>query len=140
MTAVRRLLRGERGNTAVEFAIVLPALLLFLMLIMETGRLFNAWLVITNETREAARYAIAGTRDGDSNTQFQNEVFDYEQGRVGQVLNPGPLQVTVTTQRSGQVLTAVTVSSSYTMALMTPLAQAIVPSVTLTANAVMRDE
>ena len=138
MTARRRLTLGERGNAAVEFAIVLPALLLLVMLTMEAGRLFNAWLVVTNETREAARYAIAGQRDTEAN--LADDVTSYEQGRLGQLLDPAPLRVAVSEQKSGQAVQAVTVSSSYVLPLMTPLGLAIVPSVTLSATSVMRGE
>ena len=47
----------ERGQSAVEFALVFPVLLLFLFLIFEFGRVFGSWLLITNAAREGARYA-----------------------------------------------------------------------------------
>jgi Flp pilus assembly protein TadG len=46
----------ERGASTVTFAFVAPVLLLILLATMEGGRIFSAWLVITNEAREAARY------------------------------------------------------------------------------------
>ena len=48
---------NERGQSAVEFALVFPVLLLFLFLIFEFGRVFGSWLLITNAAREGARYA-----------------------------------------------------------------------------------
>ena len=47
----------ERVQSAVEFALVFPVLLLFLFLIFEFGRVFGSWLLITNAAREGARYA-----------------------------------------------------------------------------------
>lgn len=45
----------ERGAVAVEFAIVLPVLLILLLGIAEFGRVFNAQIVITNAAREGSR-------------------------------------------------------------------------------------
>lgn len=57
---MRRFIRSEQGSTATEFALIAPVLLLFMFGIMEGSRVLNAWVVLTNETREAARYGIAG--------------------------------------------------------------------------------
>ncbi len=59
--------RAEHGSTITEAAFLLPVLLLMMMGIMESSRVLGAWLVLTNETREAARYGVAGIRDGDAN-------------------------------------------------------------------------
>lgn len=45
----------DRGAAAVEFALVLPLLLLILLGIFEFGRLFNIQLILSNSAREAAR-------------------------------------------------------------------------------------
>jgi Flp pilus assembly protein TadG len=47
----------QRGQTAVEFVLVLPLLLVLVFLVFEVGRLFGSWLLITNAAREGARYA-----------------------------------------------------------------------------------
>jgi hypothetical protein len=49
--------RGERGQTVVEFAFILPIFLIVLFLLVEFGVGFSRWIVVTNATREAARYA-----------------------------------------------------------------------------------
>ncbi len=49
--------RGERGQTVVEFALILPIFLIVLFLLVEFGVGFSRWIVITNSTREAARFA-----------------------------------------------------------------------------------
>ncbi len=43
-----------------EFALVLPILLLVLVGTLEFGRLFYAWLIIENATRFGVRYAVTG--------------------------------------------------------------------------------
>jgi Flp pilus assembly protein TadG len=53
--------RNERGATIVEAALVLPILLMFLISILEFGRAYNEYQVLTNAAREACRYAVAPT-------------------------------------------------------------------------------
>ncbi len=51
--------RGERGASAVEFALVMPLLLMLLFGIISTGMTFSDHLAATNATREGARYGAA---------------------------------------------------------------------------------
>ena len=55
--------RPNRGQALVEFALVLPVLLMLLMVLIEVARLFSAWLIVENSAREAARYAVTGLYD-----------------------------------------------------------------------------
>ena len=63
---VRRLGRAERGAELIEFALVLPLLLLLVLGIVDFGFLFQRLEVVTNAAREGARIAILpsyGTTD-----------------------------------------------------------------------------
>jgi Flp pilus assembly protein TadG len=51
-------LKNEKGQSLVEFAILLPLLLLLLMGILEFGLMLNAYLSINNSAREGARLGI----------------------------------------------------------------------------------
>ena len=51
-------LRNEKGQSLVEFAILLPFLLLLLMGILEFGIMLNSYLTINNAAREGARLGI----------------------------------------------------------------------------------
>ncbi len=53
--------RKQRGATIVEAAFVLPILFMFLIGILEFGRAYNEYQVLTNAAREAARFAVAPT-------------------------------------------------------------------------------
>ena len=58
--------RGEGGNALVEFALVLPLLMLVFAGIVDFGFLFQRYEVITNAAREGARLAVLpgyGTTD-----------------------------------------------------------------------------
>lgn len=52
-----RIRKREDGQSMVEFALVLPILLLFLLGIVEFGWLFNAKISLTSAAREGARAA-----------------------------------------------------------------------------------
>ena len=57
MTPLRRWKRDEGGQAAVEFALVLPFLLIMLIGIVEFGRAWNEHQVLTDAARETARRA-----------------------------------------------------------------------------------
>jgi hypothetical protein len=50
--------RSERGSQLVEFALVLPLLLLVVLGIMDFGLLFQRYEAVTNAAREGARVAV----------------------------------------------------------------------------------
>jgi Flp pilus assembly protein TadG len=56
---VKSLLSRERGQELVEFALMLPFLLLILIGIIDLGRTFHAAITIANSSRTGARYAIS---------------------------------------------------------------------------------
>jgi len=49
-----------RGQTLVEFALVVPIMLLVLFAIIELARLMHAWVTIENGARFGVRYAVTG--------------------------------------------------------------------------------
>ena len=53
-------IRGEKGQSLVEFALVLPVLVLLVIGMIEFGRVLNVWLIVGNGAREGARYAAVG--------------------------------------------------------------------------------
>ena len=53
-------IRNQRGQTMVEFTIVLPILLLLLLGILQFGVLFNNYITLTDAVRAGARQASVG--------------------------------------------------------------------------------
>jgi Flp pilus assembly protein TadG len=49
--------RGEQGQATVEFAIVLPLVLLILVGLIEFGKAFNYWLSLNHLANETSRWA-----------------------------------------------------------------------------------
>ena len=63
---------GEHAQAIVEFAIVLPILMLMLVGILEVGRMIFLYASVTNASREAVRYASAvGFADGGTYKKYQ---------------------------------------------------------------------
>ncbi len=60
--------RDERGAAVVEFALILPVLMLFVFGIVEFGRAYSARIQLTSAVREGAR-AVALGNDGVAATQ-----------------------------------------------------------------------
>lgn len=54
---MKSILRKNKGQTVVEFALVLPVLIFLLLAIMEGGRIFAAYIELQNAARDGARYA-----------------------------------------------------------------------------------
>lgn len=62
MTRWRRHNReGSRGQSLVEFALILPVFLLLTLGVVDGARIFTAYIAITNGAREGALYAATGT-------------------------------------------------------------------------------
>ena len=55
--------RGQDGAAAVEFALLLPLLVLLLFGFIQFGLAFNTRIQATNAAREAARQAVVGIDD-----------------------------------------------------------------------------
>jgi Flp pilus assembly protein TadG len=67
--------RSERGAVLVEAAIALPLLLLVVLGIIDFGRLFQRYEVLTNAAREGARIAVLPV--GYSTTEVKARVLQY---------------------------------------------------------------
>lgn len=51
-----QLARRERGQSLVEAAVILPILLLLVAAVVDFGRAFDTYIVLTNAAREGARF------------------------------------------------------------------------------------
>jgi len=90
--------KKQLGQSLVEFALVLPILLLTIMGVVEFGRIFMTQQVITNASREGARAAIL---PGNTEAEVYETVSSYmssaglvsglslETSNVGENVQPG---------------------------------------------------
>lgn len=119
-------LRKENGQATVEFALVLPILILLIFGIMDFGWLFYNKLEINNASREGARYAAIHWNESNYQSDTTNLVLSYASGATV-VVTPNGAEVTVSVNKDVNVLTGVT-------------ATIIGDSVNLSASCTMRKE
>jgi Flp pilus assembly protein TadG len=99
----------DRGAAAVEFALVLPLLLLVVCGIVDFGRAYSAQVSLTQAAREGARLAALG----------QPNVVSRTQGAASPLTGVG---VTVTSCPAGSTgTTDAVVVTSYTFSFVTPV-------------------
>lgn len=55
--------KNQRGASAVEFAIILPILVMILFGMFQFGIAYNNWIALTHAAREGARLAAVGNYD-----------------------------------------------------------------------------
>jgi len=66
---------GGRGQSLVEFGLVLPVLLAFLGLTIDFARVYQAWITLESATRDAAEAAATSSpTSGDAQTQAQKTI------------------------------------------------------------------
>lgn len=77
MIRIMKKLKGQRGGSALEFAIVLPILLLILLGIIDFGYVVFTKAVITNASREGARTGIVFSDPPVNDADIVQIVNDY---------------------------------------------------------------
>lgn len=127
----RGLGRDEKGQSLVEFALVVPILLLLVLGIMEFGRAYSANLTLQNATREGARLAVTGATDAQITQRVKDSAPTLDVSRLN-------VSVTPASRRQGDnVMVTVTYDFNY----LTPLIQNLVGSLrTFTQQVTMRME
>ena len=81
----------------VEFALVLPLLLILLLGMLDFGKAFNYWNDTTHLANEAARWAVVNKNPGSGTLQqYIQQQADTQELRSGGTSSvPGPLQVCI---------------------------------------------
>ena len=103
---------GERGQSLVEFAFIVPIFLLLLFVIVDFGMGFHAYITVTNSAREGARL---GSIRADA-ASIEQRVRD-----TADTLDQGNLTVSVT-NAEGEPGESVVVDVDYEYGFITPLA------------------
>lgn len=126
-------LYGQKGQSIVETALILPIIILILTGIIDFGLMFNNYLVITNASREAARNAAVGATDAEIAIMISNMTSSLDRTKLTTSIYPGQAL-----RKKGD---EVVVTIKYDNALLTPVISAIVPNpMRLEAKTTMRME
>lgn len=129
--------RQKAANT-ITFAFLAPVLLLILFATMEGGRVFSAWLVITNEAREAARYGAVNYGRPDLTP---STIQTYVTGRLRGQLDTREMYQQPRVILGANGTSQVDVTIYYQVRLVIPIVDNVLPNpFKLTARSVMRGE
>jgi Flp pilus assembly protein TadG len=125
--------RREKGQSLLEFALILPVLLIVLAGVLDLGRLYYSYIAVTDAAAEGATYAAMPPDVSDRDEVFQRA---QEASRGLVQIDSGMVEVDCPSVASGAPVT-VTVSYSFTVA--TPLVNVIVPDGVLELRAGARE-
>jgi Flp pilus assembly protein TadG len=100
--------RSERGQSVVEFAMVLPLLLVVLFAIVDFGRIYQGHITLTNAAREGARLGAVGGSEGEITARVMTTAT-------------GLTPTVVVENARGTAGESVVVTTTATIALITPL-------------------
>jgi len=141
--------RGESGASLVEFALVLPLLLLLLFGALDFGKAFNYWIDETHLANAGARWAVVNTNPGSGTLQSyilsQADTAELRNGGTATVPTAARVciafPVNAATGTSGRVGDPVQVTVSAVYNWMPFLGRRLTATrVTLTGSATMRLE
>ena len=120
--------KSERGQSLLEFALVLPVLLIVLAGVLDLGRLYFAYVAVTDAAGEGAAYAAIHPDD-------TAEIIRRAQDATGGMIEIDEGMVTIEDNPSG-LSQAISVEVSYEFTLATPLIGAMLPDGVIMLNAV----
>jgi Flp pilus assembly protein TadG len=140
-----RTVRGNRGVTIMEFALVLPMLLILIVSIMDFGVYFFVQHTLQFATREGVRLALVGrTLTDQSGNQLNREasIIKMIDDCASIAVNPTQLQISIypvnpdytdpadwsTTVNAGSPGSYMRVKTRYYYKFITPLVGALVPN------------
>lgn len=135
--------RDETGVALVEFALVLPLLLLLLFGMLDFGRAFNYWIDSTHLANEGARWAVVNKNPGTGTLQqyIQQQADASELRNGGTASVPDPLEVCVSFPNGEVVGEPVKVTARVTYHWLPFLGEHIgVLNSTVTGTSIMRLE
>ena len=136
MMSLHKKLRSESGASAVEFALLLPVLMMILFGIIEFGLALYRQSILTNASREGARLGIVQSIPAITTAQINATIDNY---LTAAGIPPGNVTRAIVAGGVTGTPVQVTLTLPYTYAVL-PGLTAVAPTITLTAQTVMRHE
>ena len=141
--------RRSRGQSLVEFALVLPVVLLLTLVALDFGRVYLGWINLQNMTRAAANFAAnnstawstTSTANTATITEYNNQILN-DAAASNCLLNPATAASPTFTDATGDLLTTgigdnAAVSLTCKFQVITPVISAILGgSVNVSSSAV----
>jgi Flp pilus assembly protein TadG len=122
-------LQSEKGSNAVEFALLLPVLVMLIFGIFEFGRVYNNYLAITHAAREGVRIAAVGLNNPELKSIIIERAYPVS-------LTAG--DIAISTPQGTEIGDPVEVQITYTVSINIPLVRSW--NIPLTTRATMRLE
>jgi Flp pilus assembly protein TadG len=122
-------IKREKGQSLVEFALLVPVLLIILAGVLDLGRLYYVYVTITDAASEGATYAAIHPEDSDEICVRAQEA---SRGLV-QIEEADQVEVEYSSLTAGA---PVTVTVNYPYKVLTPFMNVIVPDGVLQLRAV----
>jgi Flp pilus assembly protein TadG len=132
---------GERGVALVEFALILPALVLLVFGVLDFGKAINYWLDANHLANEGARWVVVNKNLGEPLNSYLRKQADTDELRTGGTdAVPSPISFTLcypdgNTNVGSRVRVKATVDYNWL-----PVLNLSVGTSTLTGSATMRLE
>jgi Flp pilus assembly protein TadG len=111
--------RRQRGQSLVEFSVVLPVLLAIVGVVIDASRVYQAWTNLESATRDAAQYLATSDTDPTSldhttqGTNSDNKAIYLLNEATGATFTRSPTQGTLTNCNQPQVTTTFTTDTSF---------------------------
>ncbi|RAP73726.1 TadE/TadG family type IV pilus assembly protein [Paenibacillus montanisoli] len=126
------MIKEQKGQSMVEFALLLPLVLLLICGIVDIGRLMFAYASLNMTAQEAVRLGGLGSSDAEIETYAKDHLI------IG---NPDDLEVTISPNESARKSgDNVKVALSYELPMITPIIKGIMPTPILSVNSTIRVE
>jgi Flp pilus assembly protein TadG len=142
--ALRRFRQSEAGQALVEFTMILPIFLMLLFGLVDFGRGFYTWLLVTNAAREGARIAAVQSDGAVIDQRIYDSFCDNYPSSCG--IDPTKLDITKTNVQ-GPRGEAVQIDLEYEFEFATPIGEIMqvvsggtITAPTITAHSSMRLE
>jgi PKD repeat protein len=146
----RRRFAVPRGQSLVEFALILPAMLFLSLIVLDFGRVYLGWINLQNMTRAASNFAANHAEawlapldpaNAATITQYRNQVIN-DAAKTNCVLTPAVPQDPTFTDGNGDLTTTeigdrATVQLTCTFTLITPIISNIVGKNLLVSSSAM---
>lgn len=128
-----KIIKNQQGQALVEFAIILPILLLLVMGIIQFGMMLGSYLTLQNAAREGARAGIIGSTNAEIQRVINSTSPNLELDKLTVGITPSEA-----IRKSGDSLT---VSVSYNYSLTIPIISSLFNNaIVLNAQTSMRIE